>query len=45
MNSKIGNNFNFLNKVSSLLNTLIVCLLYADTGPILLIGPSGYRHI
>ena len=42
-NSKIGNNINFLNKVSSLLNTLFVCLLCADTEPILLIGPSGYK--
>jgi MoxR-like ATPase len=42
-NSKIGNNINFLNKISSLLNTLFVCLLCADTEPILLIGPSGYK--
>jgi len=42
-NSKIGNNINFLNKVSSLLNTLFDCLLCADTEPILLIGPSGYK--
>ena len=42
-NTKIGNNINFLNKVSSLLNTLFVCLLCADTEPILLIGPSGYK--
>ena len=28
MNSKIGNNINFLNKVFSLLNTLFICLLY-----------------
>ena len=31
MNSKIGNNINFLNKVFSLLNTLFICLLYDDT--------------
>ena len=43
LNSKIGNNINFLNKVSSLLNTLFVCLLCAETEPILLIGPTGYK--
>ena len=42
-NSKIGNNISFLNKISSLLNTLFNCLLCADTEPILLIGPSGYK--
>ena len=42
-NSKIGNNINFLNKISSLLNTLFDCLLCADTEPILLIGPTGYK--
>lgn len=43
LNSKIGNNIGFLNKVSSLLNTLFVCLLCAETEPILLIGPTGYK--
>ena len=42
-NSKIGNNIIFLNKVSSLLNTLFVCLLCAKTEPVLLIGPTGYK--
>lgn len=42
-NSKISNNVNFLNKISSLLNTLFNCLLCADTELILLIGPSGYK--
>lgn len=42
-NFKIGNNINFLNKVSFLLNTLFNCLLCSDTQPILLIGPSGYK--
>ena len=42
-NNMIGNNINFLNKISSLLNTLFNCLLCADTEPILLIGPSGYK--
>ena len=42
-NSKISNNVNFMNKISSLLNTLFNCLLCADTEPILLIGPSGYK--
>ena len=42
-NSQIGDNINFYNKISSLLNTLFSCLLCADTEPILLIGPSGYK--
>ena len=42
-NSTIGNNISFLNKISSLLNTLFDCLLCADTEPILLIGPTGYK--
>ena len=32
-----------MNKISSLLNTLFNCLLFDDTEPILLIGPSGYK--
>ena len=39
--SKIGNNINLLNKVSSLLNSLFDYLLYADTK--LIIDPSGYH--
>ena len=42
-NSEIGNSFNFLNKIPSLLNTLFNCLLCSDTEPILLIGPTGYK--
>ena len=38
----IGNNINFLNKNSSLLNSLFNCLLCVDKEPILLIGPSVY---
>ena len=33
----------FFNKISSLLNTLFNCLLCAETEPILLIGPTGYK--
>lgn len=32
-----------MNKISSLLNSLFDCLLCADTEPILLIGPTGYK--
>ena len=42
-NEQIKNNLNFLNKTSSLLNTLFDALLCADTEPILLIGPTGYK--
>ena len=38
---KNDNNIFFLNNVSSLLNSLFDCLLWADTEPILLIDPSG----
>ena len=43
-NSKIKHeNISFYNSVSSLLNTLFNCLLCAETEPILLIGPTGYK--
>ncbi len=43
-NDTIKNNFYFLNKIPSLLNTLFNCLLCADTELILLIGPPSYQN-
>jgi len=42
-NIKLANNISSLSKIPSLLNSLFNCLLCAQTEPILLIGPSGYK--
>ena len=43
-NERIKKNYEILNKIPSLINTLFNCLLCADTEPILLIGPTSYKN-